>query len=62
MYREIVIDTIKYQVDPDELVDILGLSTEDLLIHLEEQVLDAIDQGKFSYLEIDYEEEGENND
>ncbi len=57
MYKEIIIDAIKYQVDPDELVDILGLSTEDLFIHLEEQIFDAIEQGKFSYLEIDYEEE-----
>lgn len=52
------LDLIKEMLDPDELVDVLGVSTEKLVTLLEEYILDNID--RFDYLfndpdPLDYE-------
>lgn len=42
------LDILKEVLDPDELVDVLGISTEDLVNELEEYILEHIE--KFDYL------------
>lgn len=41
---------IKEQVDPDLLIELLDLNTEQLMYYLDECINEAIDNGTFSYL------------
>jgi hypothetical protein len=49
------------QLDPEELVDILHLGTEQLMYHLNDVVEEAISNGVFDYLLLmdEDDEEGE---
>lgn len=50
-----LVELINERVDPDELIDILGLSTEDLTNLLYDVIL--VSQHKFYYLEEDDNDE-----
>lgn len=49
-----IFDRIVEQLDPDELVDILGLDTEELVLILRDIILTQLP--KFDYLEDDIDE------
>ena len=46
-----MIDIIKVRVDPDELVEVLGLTVDELVDLCYPMVIEAIEAGKFEYLE-----------
>ena len=50
-------ELIQEQVDPDALVEILGLSTEQLMYYLDDCINEAIDNGTFSYLQQETSED-----
>ena len=43
-------EMIKEQVDPDLLVELLDLNTEQLMYYLDDPINEAIDNGTFNYL------------
>ena len=50
MNRHNVKELIVAQLDPEEVVDVLSLGTEQLLYHLDDVVNEAIENGLFDYL------------
>ena len=46
-----MIGIIKARVDPDELVEVLGLTIDELVDLCYPMVIEAIEAGKFEYLE-----------
>jgi hypothetical protein len=61
MNRQKVKDLVIEQVNPEELIDVLGLNTEQLLYHLSDIVDESVSNGHFDYLLImnDEHEESE---
>ena len=52
-----ILDIIKERVDPEELIDILGMETDELVELLHDTILDNVD--RFDYLDTEEEEDNE---
>jgi hypothetical protein len=54
-----MINIIKDRVDPDELVEVLKIDIDTLVDLCYPLVIEAIDEGRFEYLERGQHEEGQ---